>query len=878
MHEGAREAADSGVTVVSGRVTELDAAAPLSPLLSALRGHVDLGELDPVAGNRYWLINRLTELIEAAARIRPVLIVLDDLHWADELTVLALRDMVPALRTSPVGWLLALRPLPRRSAVRDALRWIATEHGQQIHLGPLNQREIAQVCQNILGAPASPELLALADRSGGNPFLLEELITGLRSGDRIRFTGGVATVEDGSLPPGFVVAARRRLLELPPPVRQLLDAAAVLGRPFSLHEAAALLGKTAGDMVDPAAEAVTACILVEVGDELMFRHDLLRDATYRSLSAPVRQALHREAVDVVRMEGRPAVEAAQHLIRVARKGDAQAAAVLHEAATELRASAPSAAADLLLHLLELLEDDDETRPARIAEAVDALATAGRLAEARTWGERALRSGIDLGTEGQLLLGLAESYKHAGQNAVVVELADRALALSTVDDAVRSQLHAVRAHALLVGDLSGAESAADQAVVLGAQEGMSTAVVFGNAARSVASRARGHLDEAVRYANDAVTEAGRAGGATAHRHPGVWLGAALAAQDRFDEAEEIYTHGQRTAEQLGTAWSLPLWHFYRASLYFAQGRLSDVEAEGEAGLRVAEQLGALQLSVPLAGLLGRVAVIRAQMPLARDYLRRIQRTLATGITVAPEDAAWTNAVIQDAGGQAHAAYQALADLHSQLPERVLVFCQDPGAVAAMVHISKKAGQSAQAAAIAAVALTLAEGNPGNRTLAGVASHAEGIAHMDVKLLVESVELLENSRRPLVRASALEDAATAEHAAGRRGRAIEMLEIALGIYTDCGAWQGQARVERHLRAIGVRRRASSPVTASPLAGLTQAELRVVRLVVEGATNREVARQLLLSPHTVDSHLRHVFAKLGISSRVELTRVFMANAIIP
>lgn len=878
LREGIAEATAAGVTVVTGRVTELDAAAPLSPLLAALRGHVDLSELNPVADNRYWLINRLTELIEAAARVRPVLIVLDDLHWADELTVLALRDMVLALRTSPVGWLLALRPLPRRSAVRDGLRWIATEHGRQLHLGPLNRPEIAQVCQNHLGAAPSPELLALAERSGGNPFLLEELLISLRSGDRIRVSGGVAAIGDGSLPQGFVVAAHRRLLELSSPVRQLLDAAAVLGRPFSLHEAAALLGKPAGDMVDPAAEAVTAGILVETGDELMFRHDLLREATYSSLAAPVRQALHREAVDVVRTEGRPAVEAAQHLIRVARKGDAQAAGVLHQAASDLKTSAPSAAANLLLHLLELLDDADETRPARIAEAVDALATAGRLTEARQVGEKALNASLAPDVEAGILAGLAEMFKHAGQDRLVVDYANRGLARPGVPDDLRARLLAVKSHALLYLDddrsLDDADEVAQEAMTVGERTGESAAVVVAAVARSVTARYRGDLGQATDLAAQAVAVADDAEGQARLRLPRLWLGRALICVDQLDEADAMLEQGQREAERLGAVWSMPLWHHGRTQLHIAAGRLDDAVAEAEAGLATSDRMSAGALDGSLLSTLAWLAIRRGRVTEAAGYLRRVPRR--RGADSPPK----ASALLYDVRGRGADAVQLLAPIYQRLDAHPGILTVDPWSAPYLVRLAKCTGATEQAQWTMRAARRLADLNPGVTYLAGLALHSEALLSGDTDALDEAILLLRKGPRRLLLASALEDRGYLDQLAGRRAEAIAVFDEAATLYAQILAEGDAARTHRRLRELGVRRRLrpSGARARTGWGSLTESELKVVRLVAEGKTNRSVAAELFLSPHTVDSHLRHAFVKLGVASRVELTRAFLEGETSP
>jgi DNA-binding CsgD family transcriptional regulator len=124
---------------------------------------------------------------------------------------------------------------------------------------------------------------------------------------------------------------------------------------------------------------------------------------------------------------------------------------------------------------------------------------------------------------------------------------------------------------------------------------------------------------------------------------------------------------------------------------------------------------------------------------------------------------------------------------------------------------------------------------------------------------------------VRAAVLEDAGRLLPQA-RAAEAVRLLESALASYADVGAEREAARVRRLLRDRGVRQAPARPRSASGWPELTESELAVVSLVARGATNREVAERLFLSPYTVNAHLRHVFAKLGIRSRVEL--VLLAN----
>jgi DNA-binding CsgD family transcriptional regulator/predicted ATPase len=306
-----------GVTVAAGRATELDRVAPLTTLLTSLSGcepavlrEAELTGLAEREDGRFWLVDRLAALIEAYSSGRPLLISLDDVQWADELTTLALRVLVPALGSAPVLWLLARRRLPARSPAQRAVDTLVADGARVLPLRPLPDPAVAELCAAALGASPGASLLALAGGVGGNPFLLERLLTTLRNGGRLRIEDGVVTATDVGLPGGFLAAVNHRLRDLSRDARRLLDAGSVLGRPFTLHEAAGVLDEQPAGLLDAAGEAAAAETLVATGHTLAFREDLVREAVYRGLSGPARHALHRTGAEVGRAEDPPAVEGA----------------------------------------------------------------------------------------------------------------------------------------------------------------------------------------------------------------------------------------------------------------------------------------------------------------------------------------------------------------------------------------------------------------------------------------------------------------------------------------------------------------------------------------------------------------------------------------
>ncbi|MGW3341876.1 helix-turn-helix transcriptional regulator [Nonomuraea rubra] len=884
LEEAAAVGRAGGLAVVLGRATELDRVAPLSTLSRALG---DSGA-SPEYG-AFLAIERAGEAIERFSRVRPVAIVLDDVQWADELTCLALRQLVPGLAGSPVVWLLARRPLPEQEAVD---RLIA-EGARRVPLPPLSPEEAAELCRRLLGAAPGASVLELARAAGGNPFLLEEVLNALREEGRIAVSdGGVAVVREPDLPAGFVAAVERRLRDLSGEARRVLEAGAVLRRPFTVHEAAGLLGSAPGALVGHVEEAVRAGALVGEGDRLAFRHDLIREAVYGGLAAAIRTALHREAAVVLRREGRPPAELAEHLRHGARVGDVAAVRELRAAAEEMTAVAPSAAADLMLRALELsgrhhpgpaptagaqtagagAPGASEPPPEAAGQAAGAgapgageplggagglvagvvrlLASAGRLDEAREIAD-AHGAARDAAERAGIAFGLAEALKHAGDDRAVIARTGRALELPGVPVRERARLLAVRAHALMMtGRIDAADDAAREAIANGeavtgraanpveeavageeataeravdpGAEGIPAraagpggevfAQVVGLQARSTVAIFRGELGDALRYAGRSVELADGAGGETAHRHPRLWLGAALTALDRFEEAQEVYAVVERECGRLGTAWALPLLHRFRAELLLAWGRLDDAYAEAETGLRVAEQLSAMALAPALLGVLGQVTLLRGEAGAARELLNRGRGLAGDGPGLVAEELRWRSGRAPSAGVLAY------------------LVVQEPWTAARLRRVVPGAVECVR---------DLARRNPGQVSLAAGAAQAEG-------RLEEAIELYRAGPRPLGLAAALEEA-------GRRDEAVE-------VYRSCSAAPPAS--------------APSVGEGSGWAALTGAELRVVRLVAQGMTNREAAAALFLSPHTVDTHLRHAFAKLGVNSRVELTRQALAH----
>src|SRR6202008_3097233 len=192
-----------------------------------------------------------------------------------------------------------------------------------------------------------------------------------------------------------------------------------------------------------------------------------------------------------------------------------------------------------------------------------------------------------------------------------------------------------------------------------------------------------------------------------------------------------------------------------------------------------------------------------------------------------------------------------------------------------RVASAGGDAGLRARILAATELLERERPAIPLFAGVAGYARGILERDAQALLAAAELLHSSARPLLYAAAAEDAGAELARADRADEALDQLNAAFDTYMQHEALADARRVGRQLRHLGVERRiVSQPRAKTGWDSLTEAELKVVNLIAQGATNRSVAQQLHVTPHTVKAHLHHAFAKLGINSREQLTQVMRGS----
>jgi DNA-binding CsgD family transcriptional regulator/tetratricopeptide (TPR) repeat protein len=867
LAEAVRLAGRLPARVGLGDADPAETVVELAPLLRALFDGqpplLDRSALPAARGGpeqRYWLVHDLESLLEGAAAVAPLVVCLDDLQWADSGTLAALRALPARLASVPVAWLLAARPVQAGSGLADVVDQLVAQGARRITLDPLPPAAVAELAAEVMGASPDQALLELAADAAGNPFFLVELLRGLREERLVRIEGGVAHLVAARLPKRVAAGMRHRLARLSESARQLATAAASLGRGFTVGQLVVLLGVPAAALLTPVDQLVEAGVFAERGDRLGFRHDIVRDAVRDSTTVSARRALDRQAVDVLLAAGAIPVEVATQLATSAEPGDEVAVGLLKDAADALGQRDPAAAAELSCRALDLIPAGHQAAGPLVATTTVLLHAAGRTDDAEAFARKHLRNVVPAAEEAAVFLSLASMFALSAD--VRAEAGRRALALRGLSDEDRAKHQARLAYNLV--QAGRPTEAAEQ--VQQARPG-------DLAARSILAQADGALryvdgrfDDALAVHEQAMRDGFGPGEETREWVARQWRSELFAVLDRFDESLELISTGIVAAQRERQAFALDFFETWRGRQLFQLGRLTDAAAALEGRFDAAGAVpvvGALYAAGVVA--LGRVAIHTGDERRKRETAALAGTMVADGTPAERAHGGWLLALAAMADGNPAEARAALGT--GGTPPYPMDVTDDPQ----LVRIAITAGDSRLAADTVASAEERARRNPGIGSVRAAAAHARGLFAADTTLLAEACQLFEATPRPMALASALEDLGVAQLRAGAQEAGVDTLGHALVRYSDAGATWDAGRVRGRLRSNGVRRRlVTSTRPNAGWAALTDSELAVVRLIAQGLTNRETAERLFVSPHTVNSHLRHAFTKLGVNSRVELARV--------
>lgn len=899
--------ARSGLLALKGQTNEI-ATPPYGPIAAALRSYLRLhpnsldeaGQLAPFlalmlpelgqpGSDPAVLVETICQAFGAIARTTPLVLVLDDLQWADNATLELLPVMASALlherivivgtyRSDEIG-----RGHPLRRVRNDLRRAHVV---REIAVAPLDQQGTVMLATRIMGQPPAPELAAaLYERTEGIPLFIEELTGVLVTTSRLR-TGEAGTElvpgSDLPIPDTLRDAVLLRLDGLPEPALRLLHRAVVAGHRFDLVQVAELAGSSDGaDGYDLLLERGLV-VEVEPGQGA-FRHALTREAIYNDISWVRRRILHRQMAEHLETAGAPPLAIAQHWL-AAKEPECARIALLNAATQAAAVHAYRDAADAAQRALELWSDGVEE--ARRLEVLDLLGQCSQLCGMLPEAARAWRDVADGHQQAGNLHGWAVAERKLANVAELQGLWERALS---------------------------ARKASAQAFVASAQPAEAASERLSAAAHL---RSAGRYRAALELLSVAMEEAQQAQrpdllarilghegnvyarmGQPAEGLELVQRGLSLALEHNLaSAAAEIY---QRLADALehdgdytgARDTYLTAFDFCQANAIPSTAQVCIAcltvvlrhTGEWDRAISLCRDVLGEPHCLPHArtvasGILGSLYALRGQARLAQPLLLE-SATLAHQIELAPMEllSAWGLALLAHLNGATDTAaehcrfilsrWEEIEDLHYAIPAlrwSISFFAEikaDSDARACANALARIASTTGQPEALSALAFALGE-----------IALLDGDAHLAVKQFDKALDLLRDLPIPFCQAETQLRAGIACAAANQRGAAIGHLTNAYRTARKLGARPLATAIAQALEALGepiIERLGKGAEMRFRSGNLTRRQREILELVAQGQTNAEIARTLVLSARTVESHVANLLATLDSRSRAEAVR---------
>jgi len=838
-------------------------AAAVRPLLSG-----PLAE-EPAGGSSFAVVHGLYWLVVNLAAGRPLLIAVDDAHWADEPSLRWLAYLAPRLEGLAAALLVALRP--GDPAAMGAPLLAVRAEAAVLRPALLSERAVTAVVRAAAGGGAGDELCAAVyAATGGNPLYLTELLRAAERDGR-----PLAELDPGELLAGGLEGIGRRVITrvrgLGSGAFGLAQALSVLGDGCELRHAAAIAGV---EMATAArlAEGLAGAEVLAVGDPPRFVHPVIRDALAASLDSGERDRAHRRAARLLHADGAPPGRVAAHLAGARPAGDGWVLARLREAArAAMDSGAPRAAAVLLGRALA----EPPPLPQRagvLREAARAEVSAGR-DRACALLEEALRLVTDRRERAGIALEVAEAYAALFRWVDAVDVIERALAEpGGADEMLTARLEGE----LVVCGLHDARRAPQVMPVL-ARLGSRSLAAHSEplaVARAMTMLLAGHpADQVAGPLEEALARAGPRAESWDTRAALLWV---LVVAERFATVEESLRPMLAEVHRSGSARGFVATYSTLGLLKLRLGALPEADAAARVALRVLQE-GDFAPGLGFAAtVLADVATEAGELDEAQALLDLLpQQGWPAGVgTVLIPAARGRLRLAQGRAADAFADFQACSALFGadawgmRTRETGYVHARS-GAALALLRL----GRRQRACQLAGAELEDVRVFGAPRAL-GVALRAAGLTRGGAEglaLLHQSVAALDGSPALLQRAHSLAELGAALRRSGERTAARDPLAQALELAARCGARPLAARARDELKATGARPRRP---WRTGVEALTPSELRVARLAAEGRSNREIAYELYVSLKAIEGHLAHAYTKLGIEGRGQLPGALAAE----
>ena len=815
----------------------------------------------PVLHGLYWLCDNI-------ARERPLLISVDDVQWADQASVRFLVYLARRLEGLPILLVLAARESEESAGLRTQL-----ESDRKVETclpGALSAEATAAMVRTALGEGNDSFIRACHSSTGGNPFLVTELISALRAAGVNPVDATVSVVSEIG-PPGVAKSILLRVKSASSEAPVLAGAVALLGDGADLRRAAELCGldiKAAGT----AADTLVAADILRSTRPLEFVHPLVRSAIYADLAPSERSFAHGRAARLLAEDGAPVERIATHLLEAEPNGDRWVVHTLRQAAGESGARGAGSAAIAFLRRA-LREPPSPTERPQVLQELGRAEQRVAPAEAVEHLREALGLQDDPEVRARTGLELLRALFSSGRVPEAVSVVDRSLeALGDANPGLSMQLEAELVSMLRLG--IGTSPLADHRLERwkGKVEGRTPPerVLMVHLA---AVRALSGSDAAT--AGDLAEKSLGGGKLLAEQSAESTIAYLslypLMCADRYEVVEAFLKDSFIQARERGSRLGFMLSTGFRSYLMNAKGEVKEAEADGLNAFEFALTSPAIPpplLAGTLEGLLPAL-IEQGEFDRAEAALRR------SGLDAELPDALAYRFVLAGRGylrlaeGKPELAMKDFTELMGR-EERTgptNLFLTPYKSLAAIA--ASRMGQRERAIELSLGALDKARAWGAPRALGNALRFAglvrSGPAGLD--LLYEAVEVLEPSAARLVFASALTDLGSELARMGRHKEGMEKLRAGLDLAHRCGATRLEERSHRELVALGARPR--RPAIAGE-ESLTASEGRVCRMALDGLSNRDIAESLFVTIRTVEQHLTHGYQKLGIRSREELKGV--------
>jgi DNA-binding CsgD family transcriptional regulator len=887
---------EAGCEVFWGAGDELGQALPLLPFLDGLRvrepsvnqrrdtivrllrGEVAAGRGADVPAV---LAEQLLALVAEQCAVRPTILVVDDLQWADQASITLWGRLARSAQQVPLLLIGMTRPVPRRDDVL-ALRRVAGNTAR-IQLEALTATAVADLVTALAGGKPDDNLLRLADGAAGNPLYVTELVAALARGSGLTITeAGGAQLASGSVPGSLSAAIADRLGFVTGPVRDVLRAAAMLGADFAVPDLAIVLGRSVADLVPAVNEACAVGVLAESGRGLGFRHPLIREALYDEIPAPVRAAWHRDAGRALAGAGAPPDRVARQLLRAADGGPAEAADEwmldwLTRTAELLVGQAPGVAAELLTRAAASSPPGSAQHGWLASRLADALYRTGDTAAAERVANHALE--YEYPAEPDLFVDLqwtlAQCRMQDGMYAESLATLDRALASPGISARHRARLLvlAARTHNIL-GETAKAGEVAASALTAAEEAGDNWAMGWALHVLTLVTAVQGRMADALPMFDRALAVT-QADPALTDLRLLLQINKAveLSNFDRYEEALAAAGQARALADQVGTAVRLAQARSALGQLLFETGRWDDALSEVEVVYENLKAPGVACLNHGIAALIGfhrgDADGARRHLAAAVPHAELMGPRVIFSLTLA-------RSLDREQHGALTEALAALTDVVNGNTEQLE---EIENLLADAVRLAIATGDLSTAGAFAGHATALAAGSEIPHRQAD-ALYCRGLLDQDAPGLLAAAERYAEAGRPLLRAKALEAAAGYFIDTDDRSQARAAFTQAVEVYSSLGAAGDAARLQAMFRAHGIRRgpHAKHRQARSGWESLTATEIKIAGYVEEGLSNPEIAAKLLLSRRTVATHVSHILKKLDVNSRTDIAREAALRTITP